>query len=138
MKITGFTFTPSYAIGEKLVVLKRNGIHLLLPYRAIADLKGLGLPAANPLNKQRNDRLSRPRRTDWAHHPTKLRQAMKPKETDICLNRDDMKCLERGGSIEYKIMDGDHIAAVVKLSIERESKGFRGPTNSAEDRRVEA
>lgn len=53
---------------------------------------------------------------------------MKPKETDIRLNRDDMKCLERGGSIEYKIMDG---AAVVNLSIESETKGFRGPTNSA-------
>ena len=58
-------------------------------------------------------------------------ELMKPKETDIRLNRDDLKCLNRGGSIEYKIMDGENIAAVVNLSIEREKSAV------AENCRVE-
>lgn len=56
-----------------------------------------------------------------------LRYAMK--DTEIRLNADDLKCLNRGGSIEYEIKDGREVRAVVCLSIESDVKGFRWPTN---------
>ncbi len=41
------------------------------------------------------------------------------KSTDIRLDADDLKCLKRGGSIEYEIRDGGEVRAVVNLPIER-------------------